>query len=217
MKSYNKLLIRLGVLASLLVFVSFVGCTITDPGYMKVVDDNTNIITIDPTTRAIVALDEDQYQTHEGNGFFLEDVVDLAINNVGDIQITTPALTEWTHFTFIISTEKETEWYLYENVTINLAGAGQPAYNSDRNSGHGATLVVGYIENANIADANADTAVAGATELMHGTSGAGRDAGMVGHAHEMILEQNQDYTIRFVATVAGYVNFHLDWYEYTNY
>ncbi len=204
------------LLVLLLVIPLLVSCTSDIPGYGTVVDVDGDAVIIDEVSRAIVIISFTEHKLHEGEAFSYVDEVDLAINNVRDIQITTPNTTEWAHFTFHISTESETEWYLYENVTINVAGVGIVEQNANRNSGHAATTTLATIDNNNLANANADTAVAGAVEIYHGTSGAGKDAGEHDHEHELILAQNEDYTIRLVATVAGYVSYHIDWYEHTS-
>ncbi len=204
------------ILAALLIMPWLTGCTQDDPGYSFLVDFDGDVAIVDGATGAMVAIESGHHQIHNGSTFTYVDVVDLGVNNVRDIQITTPNTTEWAHFTFMISTESETDWYFYENVTINVAGAGIVEQNANRNSGHVATTMMAVIDNANVANANADTAVAGATEIYHGVSGAGKDAGMHDHGHELILDQNQDYTLRFIASAAGNVSYHIDWYEHVN-
>jgi hypothetical protein len=169
----------------------------------------------DESTRAVNTVDYSHHEIHEGSTYEYKEVVDLAINNVRDIQITTPNTTKWGHFTFRFTTESETEWHLYENVTINTPGTSYTPINSNRNSANTSDLTVAYIDNTSAANANADTAVAGATQILHGISGAGRDSGLYSHEHEIILKQNEDYTVRFDASAAGFVDYHLDWYEHT--
>jgi hypothetical protein len=119
--------------------------------------------------------------------------------------------------TIEFDTESETDWYFYEDVTINVAGTEVTPVNHNRNSTNTSGLTVKVITNTTTANANADTAVAAATTLMHGIAGAGKKVGGQGGArNEFILKQNEDYSLRFIATAAGYVSFHLDWYEHTN-
>ncbi len=204
--------IKIAIFLSLLLL--FVGCTAEDPGYSVVVDTDTDPITIDPTTSAITVISDAEYRIHEGNSFFVMEFANLANNNVRDLQITTPNTTEWTHFTFEFETEVEYQWFFYENVTINVAGANHPEYGHNRTNAHAATLVVNFIDNINVGAANADTAVAGATVIAQGISGSNKDGGSAAHELEIILAQNEDYSLRYVANAAGYVNYHLDWYEH---
>ncbi len=206
------------VLTLLLVLVSvFTGCTEDDPGYGFLVDLDGDVAIVDDATGAIVAIDNDHHQIHEGNHFVCSEMFTLPLNNVLDIQITTPNTTEWAHMTAEFDVESETEWWVYENVTINVAGAACGEFNLDRNSIHTNTTQLATITNANIANANADTAVAGATMLFHGIAGAGKKVGgQSGQRQELILAQDEDYTIRFEATAAGYVVFQLRWYEHVN-
>ncbi len=171
---------------------------------------------IDSATNTLQFISYEHHEIHSGSHFTVADVVDLSINNVFDIQITTPNTTKWTHFTFQLTTEAETEWHFYEGVTINTAGTAEMVYNNDRNSANASTLVVNGITNTNLANANADTAVAAATDLLHGISGAGRTAGADTREREIILKQNTIYSLRFIATAAGYIDYTLEWYEHTN-
>lgn len=174
-------------------------------------------ISIDESTRAITTIEYEHHEIHGGSHFECINVVDLAINNVRDIQITTPNTTKWAHLIFTFDTEAETDWYLYENVTINTPGTGVTPFNNDRNSANTSDLTVAVIDNTSTANANADTAVAAATELMHGIAGAGKKSGGgETRAQEIILKQNEDYTLRFIATAAGYVDYNLQWYEHVS-
>ncbi len=70
--------------------------------------------------------------------------------------------------------------------------------------------------NTSIANANADTAVAGATEIAHGIIGAGKNGGIISRDSEIIFKQNTVYCLRAIATAAGYTNFLMQWYEHIN-
>lgn len=168
-------------------------------------------------TDAIKTIAYEHNEIHRGSSYEYTEVRDQTIDHVYDIQITTPNTTKWAHFTFEFDSEKEIDWYFYENVNIILAGTGVTLLNHDRNSTNTSGLTAKVITNTTTGNANADTAVAAATTLMHGVSGDGKKVGgQGGSRHEWILKQNEDYCIRFIATAAGYVSFHLDWYEHTN-
>ena len=201
----------------LILSLCLTGCTEDDPGYGFLVDLDGDVAIVDDNTGAIVTIEFPHHQIHAGDHFQYSEVVDLPVNNVLDIQITTPNTTEWAHMTAEFEVESETEWWVYENVTINVPGAVVNEYNTDRNSLNVNTIVLATITNANIANANADTAIAGATILFHSIAGTGKKVGgQGGSRQELILRQNEDYTIRFEATVAGYVSFLIRWYEFTN-
>ncbi len=209
----------LGIILALVLvpMLLLTGCMEEDPGYAIVVDADGNVLTIDEATGSIVQIDWDHHQIHEGSHFVYSEMVTLPMNNVLDIQITTPNTTEWAHITAEFEVEAETEWWVYENVTINVPGAAGDEFNLNRNSAQANTTQLAIITNANIANANADTAVAGATMLFHGIAGAGKKVGgQSGQRQELILEQNQDYTIRFEATAAGYIVFQIRWYEHVS-
>ncbi len=209
----KKLIITI-ILASLLLLT---GCTAEEPGYSVVVGSDGDEVSIDELSNAFVVIQFEHHNIHEGDNFFFHEVVILPINNVLDIQITTPNTAEWAHMTAEFEVESETEWWVYENVTINVAGVAVAEINNNRNSGEVNTTVLATIINANIANANADTSIVGATILFHGIAGAGKKIGGAGSSRqEIILRQNEDYTIRFEATAAGYIVPLLRWYEFTS-
>lgn len=163
-----------------------------------------------------IAIAGPHYMTHNGEHYELKDVVDQSLNAVLDIQITTPDTKKWAHMAISFDSEKECEWFLYRNVVIETAGDAANVQNANHNSAKTSGLVVKQIENSSLSNANADTTVAAATEIHHGRIGAGQKGGEHDHNNEIIMKQDEDYTLRFIATVAGYINFHLDWYEKEN-
>lgn len=163
---------------------------------------------------APVTVGSSHHEIHEQDTYTILDVVDLSINNVRDLQITVPASAKRPHFTFSLDSENETEWFLYRGVTIGTPGAEQLTINSDHNCLDSAGLDIKFIDATSVANANSDTDVTGATEIYHGKVGAGRDAGNHDHSNELLLKTDTIYALRIIATVAGYVNYHLDWYEH---
>ena len=169
-----------------------------------------------PIDKHIPVIDYPHFEIHGGDGHAYIEVIDQTENHVYDIQMTTGASTKWKHLVFYFDTEAETEWYLYENVTISTPGTATTPRNHNRNVADNTTLTIKVITNTTTANANADTAVASATILAHGIAGAGKKIGGEGTTRqEWILKQSEDYTLRFIATAAGFVSFHLDWYEHT--
>jgi hypothetical protein len=173
-------------------------------------------VTLDATTGVLPMISFEHHEVHEGDRYSYVEVADLALNNVADIQITTPDTTRWGHMTLQFSTESETEWWIWENVTINVPGTAVAEINRNRNSANVATVALALITNTSLANANADTSIVGATLLSHGISGAGKNAGSLAQADEYVLKQNTKYSIRFLAKTAGYVSWSMSWYEHAN-
>ena len=171
---------------------------------------------IDAMTETLQFIDYNHHQIHAGNHFLISDVVDLAGSNVYDMQFTTPNTTKWSHFIFKLDCESETEWYIYEGVTINTAGTAITPVNNNRNSLTASVNTIAGIINASVADANADTAVAGATVLEHGIIGDKQSGGNEAREFELILKQNTKYCFRAIANTAGYTDFIASWYEHTS-
>lgn len=171
---------------------------------------------IDASTEVLESILYEHHEIHSGSNYEVTNVVDLAINNVRDIRITTPNTTEYGHFIFRLMCESETEYYLYEGVTIVTAGTSITPLNNNRNSVSTSSMTVDYIDNTSVANANADTTVAGSTTIKHGIIGAGKDGGEDAHDRETILKANTVYCLRMIANAAGYVNYDLSWYEHTD-
>jgi len=171
---------------------------------------------VDPVSEGLVTTSFEHHEIHEGDHYFIEDVSDIAINNVFDVQWTTPNTTEWAHFNFVLACENETEWFIYEGVNIILAGTALTPINNNRNSANTSSATLASIANTSVANANLDTAVAGATLLAHGIVGSGQDGGVIAREREIIMKQNTKYCLRAVATAAGYVNFFMGWYEHVD-
>lgn len=177
----------------------------------------TDEVRIDASTNSLQTVVYEHHEIHSGSHFFVVGYQDLAINRVLDFTWLMPNTTEWIHWSWNISTENETLWHVYENATETnpLANAITPL-NSNRNSAHASATTMKFEVQVNLAAANADTNVAGATLLEEGISGAGRDAGEADRNHELVLKQNTLYCLRAVATVAGYINFNMQWYEHVD-
>lgn len=184
--------------------------------------DGANVVTFateqkDVATDDLATIAYEHHEIHCGDSYGYSEVKDQTQNHVYDIQITTPNTTKWIHMTGTFDVESETDWYFYENVNIILAGTAVTPLNHDRNSTNSSGLIIKVITNTTTGNANADTAVAAATILLHGIAGAGKKVGgQGGQRNEFILKQNEDYCLRFIATTAGYVSFRLTWYEHAN-
>ena len=177
---------------------------------------NPREVLLDDSTNALLTIDYEHHEIHEGDHYFIEDVSDLAINNVLDVQWTTPNTTQYAHFIFELNCESETEWYIYEGASIVLAGTALTPRNNNRNSTNTSNATVASIANTSVANANIDTPVAAATEIAHGIVGAGKDGGVIGRVNEIMLKSNTIYCFRAIANTAGYVNFLMSWYEHTD-
>jgi len=171
----------------------------------------------DAATHAIEIIDYEHHEIHGGNHYFVRGYKDLTINQVLDFTWLMPNTTKWIHWAWEIVTEKETLWQIYEGATATnpLANAVTPL-NSDRNSANTSGTTMKNEVQTNLAGANADTDVSGATLLESGISGEGQRSGSAKRENELILKQNTLYCLRATATAAGFINFEMQWYEHTN-
>jgi hypothetical protein len=169
---------------------------------------------IDNSTHSIQTIEYEHHEIHAGSHYAIDSYIDLSLNNVIDLQVTTPDTTEEYHFLAEIDCESETMWELYEDVTINVAGTTVTPINNNRRSANTSNLTVGAILNTSTTNANADTAIAGATLLRVGIIGAKKTGGSGERTNEIILKRDASYTLRLTATVAGYSDYHISWYEH---
>lgn len=179
-------------------------------------DSTYQPLRLDKATNSLQTIDYSHHEIHAGSHFFISDVVDLSINNVFDMLFTTPDTAQWIHFTFTLSSEAETDWYIYEGAVETVEGTAVTPRNNNRNSATASAAVVHTHTNTSLANANSDTDVTGATLLAHGIMGAGKTGGSENRESELILDQNKVYCFRAIATAAGYVDFVAQWYEHTD-
>ena len=174
-------------------------------------------VRIDSASAALEIIDYEHHETHGGSHYFVCGYQDLAINHVLDFTWLMPNTTKWTHWTWELESENEFLWQVYEGATATnpLANTVTP-YNNDRNSGNTSGTTLKYEDQANLAAANADTDVSGATLIEEGIAGSGRTGGNTSRAREIIMKQNTLYCLRGTASAAGYVNFCMQWYEHVN-
>jgi hypothetical protein len=175
-------------------------------------------VRIDASTNSLQTVDYEHHEIHSGSHFFVVGYQDLNINQVLDFTWLMPNTTEWIHWTWDLDTENETLWQVYETAvaTNSLANSVTPL-NSNRNSAHTSATTMKYEVQANLAAANADTNVGGATLIESGISGSGKKiGGLATRGHEVVMKQNTLYCLRATATAAGYINFNMQWYEHTD-
>lgn len=177
---------------------------------------DTDEVRMASVTNSLQTVDYAHHEIHEGDAYFIVDSVDLSINNVYDMQFTTPNTTKWIHFTFTLDCEAETEWFIYEGVTVGTPGTKITPLNHNRNVTATTATFVSGITNTSVANANSATAVSASTQMCHGIVGAGRNGGNFRHETEYVLKQGTKYCFRAIATAAGNTSFVVQWYEHAN-
>lgn len=185
--------------------------------YSRIDGSSIKPLRMDASTHSIQTINYEHHEIHSGSHYFVNMYEDLAINHVLQFTFVTPDTTKWTHWTWRIDTESETLWQVYEDgsITTPLANSVTP-YNNNRNSGNTSGNVLRYEDHVDLANANADVDVSGATLLASGISGAGKTSGADKRENEMVLKQDTVYVLRATATTAGYIDFNMNWYEHTD-
>ena len=185
--------------------------------YTRISDTDIRPLRADAATHSIQTMSYEHHEIHSGSHYFVDGYADLAINNVMDFTWLMPNTTKWTHWTWKLAVEAETLYQVYETAvaTNPLANVITPL-NNNRNSGNTSGTTMRYEVQTNLAGANADTDVSGATLIASGIIGAGRSGGFDSRDKEIILKQGTLYCLRSTASAAGYQNFLMEWYEHIN-
>ncbi len=194
------------IVALLLTTVLLTGCTAYDAGYAKIVDANNNVITVDESTRAIVFIDQEHHELHEGNYFTILCIDDLGNAEVYDMLIVAPDTTEWAHLVWEIEHELETLIQFYRDATYSDIGIIEPSFNRNGNSDNTATTLV--YRDATITDVGT---LVGTIQQGAGKKAGGSDR----QSNEFILKQDTVYLIRITNLTANdnLVFIKLNWYE----
>ncbi len=180
-------------------------------------DGNPTVLKIDPVTGAVVTIDYPHKKIHGGDGYDYTEVEDQSGNEVYDIQITCPIGAKHAHLTIEFDVEAETEFWFWENVNIVNPGTEITPRNHNRNYDDNSILTMKGVSNSSLSNANDDTDISGATSLMHKIVGAGKKVGgSASSREEWPMKAGEDYTLRWEALSAGWVSWHIDWYEQTN-
>ncbi len=189
--------------------------------YGRVSDTSSRPLALDASTYSLQTIDYAHHEIHGGSTYDYTEVKDQTENHCRDIQITTPSGGKLAHLTLDFWSEAETNWWIWEDVVITNAGTEVTPRNHRRDAGDSSILTVKYIDNDTLVLANVDTETANggnpATLLAHGTVGAGKKVGGGAESREeWILKPSEDYLIRFEAEKAGFISYHVDWYEHTD-
>jgi len=175
----------------------------------------SRVVRIDASTHAQTTISYPHHEIHSGSSFVHKDVVDLTLGQVFDIRIAIPANLRKPHLVFDFEVESQTQWFFYETADIDVTGNVRLGVN--RNRVPPLLIAIPHIDeilNANIGDANADTDITGITFELHGITGTKKESGSGGDRDEWVLTEETTYCLRFIADVAGWVSYRLNWYEH---
>ena len=176
-------------------------------------DDTAQPLRLDKATNTLQIIEYEHHEIHAGSHFFYYDYdneVDTGAPKY--YRLTTPDNTKWIHIVFTLYSEGIGTWYLYENPTVNAAGTTATTFNSDRNSLTAAGLVVAFD-----ATSTADGTPLKIWRTGSGTNAATRAGGEARSSNEIILEQAEDYFLKFVPdSDNAKTKVQFSWYEHIN-
>ena len=190
---------------------------ISDTGYLytnsKLVNDDSNSLTIDTITRAISTVDYAHHEIHAGSHYFYMSHHDMPKNTVNNHLIVTPNTTKWAHIIFSYdSTAGQVHIEFSEDATYSDIGTLETAINRNRNFPDASTTLI-----------YEDPTITGQGNILFSQKLGGDDkklsiGGGARGSNEIVLKQNTVYLFRATEldVAATIMNIELDWYEHVN-
>jgi len=174
-------------------------------------DTTYQVPVIDPITHALITINYEHHELHEGDSFTSSHAVELTNGQAFDFLIVTPDTTKWAHFVWEMDCELEMAAVLYEGTTASANGTSIPAFNRNRNASGTATTLT--FHTPTVAGGAEGTAIIN-VHVGTGKTAGGEDRG----THEFILKQNTKYLFRATnATISvNWIRLQFDWYEHTS-
>lgn len=163
----------------------------------------------DAVTNAIVTLEYDHHEVHEGDSYVVSGTATLDSGGVLNVLIVTPNTTKWAHLLPIVVVNGGAATIaIYEDATVSAVGSAAEEINRNRNSANTAGVVV----------TTGPTVTGTGTQIFTFTIGDGQQTGgEVRGTYEWVLKQNTIYLLRITSLANGnVVNYLLDWYEHTS-
>lgn len=162
---------------------------------------------IDPVTWAACSIDYNHKEIHNGDHYFLADVLTGVASGANtDFRLVTPNTTKWAHMLFTITASAGATITIYEAATLS-GGTAATARNNNRNSSNTSGLTI----------TSGPTVTATGTKLGAFVAGGIREAGMISRDFEIILKQNTTYLFRITSLGnSNTISYAAEWYEHTN-
>jgi len=164
----------------------------------------------DPITKALVTIDIEHYEIHEGDHYFIGGFETLA--NPGDtleFVVTTPASSTHAHMNFVVSANSTLSIYVYEDASGVSGGSTATPINNNRNSTK--TSVLNVIKDP--ATISSDGSLIDSFSF-GGTDKFSAHGGLAETEEELLLNSDTTYLWRFTAGDSNVlVSYKGIWYE----
>lgn len=207
----KKLLTALLILAMAATPAFAAGKDVKIHGWNKTQGD-WSALRVDDTTRALMIMDYDHHELHEGSHFTWSDVqLDIDTGENWDLVVTTPNTTKWAHVLFNFDVENQTQFTIFEGAT-STGGTAVTEINSNRNSATVSTTTL----------INEPTVTGYGTEIFQMVAGGGStpaaaSPGNGRRGSEFILKQNTVYLFQLQGLADNNdCSMTVEWYEHTN-
>ena len=163
---------------------------------------------IDPLSLALIQIDFEHHELHEGHHFFYTDSVELASGVSQDYLITTPNTDKWSHATFELDGSAITQFQIYEGA--NRTGTTlQTTFNNNRNSSNTPGMTIHKGTSGGSTDGTLIRQYKGGRALGNSQVPTGNRNEL-----ELILKAGTKYILRVTSgTAANLTNVGIYWYE----
>lgn len=164
----------------------------------------------DSTTRSIVTVDYAHKEIHSGSSFMVDTNADIPSGDTIVMMLVTPNTTRWAHMYYVVETEGEADFTLWEGSDTIASGTALPVYNRNRNFSTVST-VFAYQQ---------PVVKTFGTRLRRVFLGSGRNTGSGDRGvQEIVLKSNTMYlfVVENKAGTGNRVSMRVNWYEHTNY
>ena len=203
----------------ILLSISLTGCTSDNPAYIYDTDPlnvEGTVSTIFPsgttdiTTGAVITIEYEHYEIHEGDHYYISGFETEATGANVTFGILSPDSPIQCHVTIDVFGTSQTELYLYEG-SVYVGGAAVTPVNNNRNSTTTSTLVIAK----DPAITSYGTQIYKQSSGLAGTTPAKSDLNNLHDRNrEIILKRNTAYTIVIVSrdddNIISYIG---EWYE----
>ena len=162
----------------------------------------------DPLMGAVVTLEPDHYEIHEGDHYFICSYESKNVTEQINYIVTTPNTDKYLHMVFDVFATDKVSVNVYEAISGVTIGAGSTIIpkNNNRNSSN---LSVGTFVK------DPDTVSNLGTLLFSQSSGANKDAGNISRDKEIILLKNTSYLFRIISGAnSNIISYCANWYEH---
>jgi len=172
--------------------------------------DGVSQVIVDAVSSALVDIDFEHHEVHEGDAFVCRGFTDIASVATFDILFVVPDSAKLSHFVFNLINEIEIEYLIYRDTEVSDNGTPLLCINRNHNS----------LTTAGTGSFHTPTVTAVGDLIFNHRFGSGRSiGGNVRSLEENVLKRNSNYLFRIINRINGTANlfnYIFSWYEHVS-